>query len=265
MDHLLSIAAGVSPGVAAPDFVAAAADAGWPACGIWFDAESWTADTAREVRRRLDDTGVIALDIEPVFVLPAGSGVSATTDHGEQVVEAAAAVGARNVLVVARGVESGPFTQRFGELCDLAAPAGITCVVEFMAFMSTRTLGDALAVVEVADRPNAGVLVDNLHLARTGSSPDELRTIDPSLLPYAQLCDAPAPAPDDLVAEALDGRLPIGEGGLPVDAVIDALPARSPLSMEVRSKALRDEFTDPTERARSLLRRTLHHFDPREQ
>ena len=57
--------------------------AGWEACGIWFDAATWNDAVASEVRRRLDDTGLIALDMEPVFVTPAG-------DHGEAVIEAAA-------------------------------------------------------------------------------------------------------------------------------------------------------------------------------
>ena len=65
------------------------------------------------VRLRLDDTGLIALDMEPIFVTPDG-------DHGDAVIEAAATVGARNLLVVSRGVDDDRFVDRFGELCDLA-------------------------------------------------------------------------------------------------------------------------------------------------
>lgn len=258
MTPLLSIAAGVSPDTGPVDFVASAAEAGWPACGIWFDPDTWTDQVAAEVRRRLDDTGLVALDIEPVFVVPDGDG--AVRDHGDRIIAAAAAVGARNVLVVNRGAAPEAFVDRFGELCDLAAPVGVNCVVEFMAFMSTTTLGEALDVVDTVDRPNGGVLVDNLHLERTGSTPADVRSIDPARLPYAQLCDAPATCESELVVEALDHRLPIGAGELPVAELIDALPPHTPLSMEVRSKWLRDAYPDPTARARALLVPTLRFF-----
>ena len=57
--RVLSIAAGVHPDLAPHDMVRVAAEAGWPACGIWFDGTTWSDTTTREVRRRLDDTGVI--------------------------------------------------------------------------------------------------------------------------------------------------------------------------------------------------------------
>ena len=245
-DRLLSLAAGVCPETDPADFVAACAAAGWRACGIWFDAPSWTDAVATDVRRRLDDTGLLALDMEPVFVTPAG-------DHGERMIEAAAAVGASNLLVVSRGVDDDRFAERFGELCDLAAPHGIGCSVEFMRFMSVRDLAQALTVLDAVDRPNAGILVDNLHLARTGGTVTDVAAIEPNRLPYVQLCDAPAIAPDDLYTEAVDERLLLGEGGLPILDLVGVLPAHTALSIEIRSAALRAAFPDPADRARRVL------------
>jgi sugar phosphate isomerase/epimerase len=252
--RLLSLAAGVCPETAPADFVAACATAGWPACGIWFDADTWTDVVAREVRLRLDDTGLVALDMEPIFVTPDG-------DHGDRVIDAAATVGARNLLVVSRGVDDARFIARFGELCDLAAPHGIGCSVEFMAFMSVRDLPQAIAVLDAADRPNGSVLVDNLHLARTGGTVDDVAAIDPVRLPYAQLCDAPAEAPVHLITEALDTRLTLGDGQLPIAALVDALPDHTALSMEIRSAHLRSAFPDPADRARHALTTTLACLD----
>jgi sugar phosphate isomerase/epimerase len=252
-DRLLSLAAGVCPETGPADFVAACAAAGWDACGIWFDAATWDDAVAREVRRRLDDTGLIALDMEPIFVTPAG-------DHGDAIIEAAATVGARNLLVVSRGVDDDRFAERFGELCDLAAPHGIGCSLEFMAFMSVRDLPQALAVLDRVNRPNAGVLIDNLHLARTGGTVADVTAIAADRLPYLQLCDAPADAPDELVVEALDGRLLLGEGQLPIAELVAVLPAQTALSMEVRSAALRSAFTDPADRARQVLTTTRQHL-----
>ena len=255
-DRVLSLAAGVCPETGPADFVAACAGAGWAACGIWFDPATWTGAVASEVRRRLDDTGLLALDMEPIFVTPNG-------DHGERVVEAAAEVGARNLLVVSRGVADDAFVERFGELCDLAAPLGIGCSLEFMAFMSVRDLPQAIAVLDAVDRPNASVLVDNLHLARTGGTVADVAAVAPERLPYVQLCDAPVVAPDDLITEALDTRLTLGDGELPVVELVDALPSHTALSMEVRSARLRSAYPDPTERARHVLATTRDALDPK--
>lgn len=252
MERVISLAAGVCPETSPADFVAACARAGWPACGVWFDADTWTDAVAADVRQRLDDTGLVALDMEPIFVTPEG-------DHGDRVIEAAAAVGARNLLVVSRGVDDARFTERFAELCDKAAAHGIGCSIEFMAFMSVKTLPQAIAVLDAVDRPNGHVLIDHLHLARTGGTVADVAAVSPERLAYVQLCDAPTTAPDDvpgLVTEALDLRLNVGDGELPVAELLDVLPGHTALSLEIRSAALRTNFPDPTDRARHVLTAT---------
>ena len=181
-------------------------------------------------------------------------------DHGDRVIDAAANVGARNLLVVSRGVDDQRFTERFGELCDLAAPLGIGCSLEFMAFMSIRDLPQSIRVLDAVDRPNAAVLVDNLHLARTGGIPDDVARLDPARLPYVQLCDAPLELPERLVTEALDERLTLGDGRLPIGELVAALPDHTALSMEIRSAHLRSAYPDPTDRARHVLTTTVAHL-----
>ena len=255
--RLLSLAAGVCPETAPADFVAACAAAGWSACGIWFDADTWTEAVAADVRRRLDDTGTIALDMEPIFVTPDG-------DDGARMVEAAAAVGARNLLIVSRGVDDDRFSDRFAELCDLAEPHGIGCSIEFLAFMSVSSLGQTLGILDRVARPNAAVLVDALHMIRTGATPSEVGRVasdTPDRLPYAQLCDGPLTAPDDLVADALDGRSTLGAGEFPLRDLLAVLPARTAISMEIRSSTLRRDFPDPVDRARRVFDTTKAWFD----
>ena len=117
---------------------------------------------------------------------------------------------------------------RFGALCDRAATAGVSVVLEFLPIFGIRNLGDALGVVQAVARPNAGVLVDTLHLARSGGSPDDLARMPRGLLPYIQVADAPASLADGsfggLVDEALHGRLLLGDGGLPLRDVLAAVP-----------------------------------------
>lgn len=243
----LSLAAGVLPEFEPPEVVSAAAVAGFELVGIWFDPDTWSRARAREVRRRLDGCGVSALDMEPIFVTPDG-------DCGFELIDAAVEVGARNVLTVSAGLEPARFADRFGELCDHAAPAGITVVVEPTVLYSVSTLAEAQQVINLAGRPNGAILADNLHLDRAGGEPiAALRRLEPALLPYAQLCDAPVkpadPSRSGLFDDARDGRKLLGEGALPVREYLAALPAGIPLSLEIRSRQLRERYPDAAERA----------------
>jgi sugar phosphate isomerase/epimerase len=249
MTRLVSLAAGVHPMVPPADMVSVSAQAGWPACGVWFDPATWTDATTSEVRRRFDDTGLIALDLEPIIPAPD------TPDHGERVLEAAAAIGAQHVLFTSRLPDLSATADRFAQLCQVAEPLGVRLVCEFLPIFPLRSLAMALEVVAPHDPSVAGVLIDNLHLSRSGGSIADLAGIDPARLPYLQIADAPAQVPIEpmaLLDEAINGRLLPGDGALPIDELLAAVP-EVPLSFEVRSRALRDGFTDPVERARHLL------------
>ena len=249
MARLLSLAAGVQPDVAPADMVSVASAAGWPAVGIWFDGKTWSDATSREVRRRLDDTGVIALDIEPIIPSEDGS------DFAEQLIEAAAVIGARHILFTSRLKDQDRTTDRYREVCRMAQPYGITVVCEFLPIFPLNTLSMATEIVRSAGASNGGVLIDNLHLSRSGSSVEDVQTMPSELFPYLQICDAVAERPTEfggLLDEALNGRLCPGEGSLPITELLQAIP-EVPLSFEVRSQFLRD-IADPVERAKYLLR-----------
>ena len=249
MGRLLSLAAGVQPDVAPADMVSVASVAGWPAVGIWFDGKTWSDTTSREVRTRLDDTGVIALDIEPIIPSEYGN------DFAELLIEAAAAIGAQHILFTSRLKDQARTTDRYREVCALAQPYGITVVCEFLPIFPLNTLSMAIEIVRSSGAFNGGVLIDNLHLSRSGSSVEEVQALPTELFPYLQICDAVAERPTEfgeLLDEALNGRLCPGEGSLPIAELMQAIPD-VPLSFEVRSQFLRD-ITDPVERAKYLLR-----------
>jgi sugar phosphate isomerase/epimerase len=256
-ERLISLAAGCVLDVGPAETVEVAAQAGFGGAGIWFDPASWTSDTTKTVADRLDATGLVALDVEPIIL---GRG----PDPGDALIAAAAELGARHVLVGSGPASRAAVVDRYGELCDLAAPAGIVVVLEFLPIFTVATLHDALGVVQEVDRPNGGVLVDNLHLARSGGSPADLAAVPPELLPYLQIADAPATledrTPERLRDEALNGRLLPGEGELPLAEVLAAVPG-VPVSPELRSAALLRDHPDPTDRARAILAATRRLLD----
>ncbi len=108
------------------------------------------------------------------------------------------------------------------------------------------------------------MLVDALHLSRSGGSPADLAQYDPALFSYMHLCDAPAipPGPDGVRPEAREGRLYPGEGGLWLADFIRAFPRDTPIAIEAPSA--RRAGLPPAERAslaaagtRQLLRELI--------
>jgi sugar phosphate isomerase/epimerase len=226
--------------------VSAAARAGWPTCGIWFDPDVWTDAGEREIRRRVDDTGVVILDVEPIIVGP-------VPDVTDRLIDAAAALGARFVLFTSRVGDWSLVVERFGRACDLAdaVDPNLTVVYEFLPAFPIATLADAYSVVREAERPNGKILIDNLHLRSSGGSPSDVSAYNLSLFPYVQIADAALAAPsgsDALLDEARNGRLWPEDGELPIDELLTQVP-EVPISFEVRSAADRARFTDPFERA----------------
>ena len=78
---------------------------------------------------------------------------------------------------------------------DDAVVVGVEVVVEFMPYSQTKTLGDALQLVVEADRPNVKLLLDSLHLFRSGGTVADVAAVDPRYFGVIQLSDASAHAP----------------------------------------------------------------------
>src|SRR5258706_142145 len=101
-------------------------------------------------------------------------------------------------------------------MCARAAACGLRVGVEYAGYRGVRALAHAVQMVARSKRVNASVVVDALHFSRSGGLPAHIAGVDPSLFPYAQICDASpdVPGPTDapaLIREARTGRLLPGE------------------------------------------------------
>jgi sugar phosphate isomerase/epimerase len=256
----LSLASGTLPEFDPVRVVEAAAAGGFPACGIWFDAGRWTATTTRRVAGAFRASGVRPLEIEVIVLGDRGDEA-----RHRSLLDAGAAIGATEAIVVSLEADVGRTADLMQPLCAHARGSGINLCLEFLPIFAIRDLRGALAVLERVAEPNARLLVDPLHLARSGGAPADLAGLRPELLSFAQFCDAPAEAPgsdyDALRAEALDGRSVPGAGGLPLGALLEVLPADIPLSLELRSAALRAAFPDPGARARHVFEASCRYLE----
>jgi len=143
---------------------------------------------------------------------------------------------------------------KLGRLCDMAADFGIRINLEFMALSrSMNSLDVALELLRDSGRQNIGLMVDLLHLMRTGGTVDRLRAIEPDLIGGAQICDGPlAISEADMLAEAGGNRMVPGEGEFPVGEFINALPTELIIGVEVPQITLVGKLT-PLERAHQLM------------
>jgi sugar phosphate isomerase/epimerase len=149
-------------------------------------------------------------------------------------------VGARVLQVVGWDEVVERAVENLASVADLAGDVGLEVVVEFMPYSQTKTLGDALRLVTETGRPNVKLLLDSLHLFRSGGTVAEVAAVDPRYFGVVQLSDAPALAPDfeNLRAESIGNRLVPGTGQLPLHELLAALPDGLPVSLEVPCAAV---------------------------
>jgi sugar phosphate isomerase/epimerase len=186
----------------------------------------------RSVKRRLADTGLKVLDVEAVW-LSAESDVASL----EPALDVAVELGAKHVIVAGNDHDRGRLSENLSRLCAAADLRGVRVMLEFLPYSQIRSLAEAVAMLADVGPANAGVLVDALHLSRSGGSPADLAQYDPGLFTYMHLCDAAAipPAPEGVRSESRGGRLYPGEGGLWLADFIRAFPQDTPIAIEAPS------------------------------
>jgi sugar phosphate isomerase/epimerase len=211
----------------------------------------YSAAARRELRALMVELGVRLLDVEVVRLRP-----NTRLDLLAPALDAAAELGARHVLTVCEDPDETRFVATFGAFARACAERGIRAVLEFMRFSECTSFEQAmrLAMLTRVDGADVGVLVDALHLARSGGTPAQIAGYAaefPEMFPYVQVCDAPLLPPHGGVAEVRDEavhrRMLPGDGELPLAALLAALPPGIPVCVETPVPALA-ALTD-TERA----------------
>ncbi|MCW6508423.1 sugar phosphate isomerase/epimerase family protein [Lichenifustis flavocetrariae] len=209
---------------------------------------------AKALHDAMERTGVAVRDLEFVVIGPEFDAAALAP-----VLDAASAFGAKRVSCCGADPERARLVANLAALCDVAAQHGMGVDLECMAWRDVASLGDAAAVMREVGRPTGGVLVDALHLSRTGGTPADVAALPPAFIRSAQLCDAPARSPptmEGIIAEARGGRLPPGEGALPLRELLAALPPGVALSVEVPmddGRPAEDRARDIFDAARRLL------------
>lgn len=252
--RLISLAAGIMPEATPSQLIECAAASGFDFGGMWAERETWTPATTRTVRQQARDAGVELLDLEVAWIMPGAPDPWLT-----ELVGIAAEIGARNLLCVSSDPDMAATTAKFQAMVDAAKGTGVRVNLEFGIFTEVKTIHMARAVLEGVEGEAKALLIDTLHWARSGGTAEELAALPSEWLSYCQPCDAPAQGPDvtnfdAIIDDAINRRMALGQGGLPLAAMVHALPASLPMAIEERSATLRDNFPDLVERARECAR-----------
>ena len=220
--------------------------------------------SGRAIRAQARDAGVELLDCEVAWIMPGPPDPWLTA-----LVDIAAELGARNLLCVSSDPDLAATTAKFQTLVDAAQGTGVRVNLEFGIFTEVKSIHTARTVLESVEGDAKALLVDTLHWARSGGTAEDLKAIPQEWLSYCQPCDAPAEGPDTsnfdaIIDDAINRRVPLGQGGLPLAAMVDALPDHLPMAIEERSAALRDAYPDLIERARECARTSRAWLDGRQ-
>jgi len=189
-------------------------------------------DTAmrRELLAMIGATGVSIFDVELVKL-----NEKTTPDDYLPMMEAGARLGARRIKVGSGDAVFARAKDLFAELTVHAKQHDLVADFEFHPWGVVNNLNKAVQLAKASDGVGK-VLVDALHLRRSGGHPSDLAGVDRNLFGYLHLCDAPlvAPASLDLIAhEARNDRNVPGAGELPLHALLDQFSADTPISLEV--------------------------------
>ncbi len=168
--------------------------------------------------------------------------------------DALAELGVPRINVVSLDPDLGHTFDQFAILTELAAQRGIQTVVEPVPGLTVGDLSTAVAAREHVGRPEFRLLIDAMHLVRSGSGAADVAAIDSDHIGYAQLNDTTLrPRLDNYMEEAMFERMVPGEGDLPLPDILSALPADVVVEIEVPRRSLALAGVSPINRLRPCV------------
>jgi sugar phosphate isomerase/epimerase len=203
----------------------------------------------RDLLAAMNDRGVTISLGDGFLVLP---GADMRNFRGD--LDALAELGVPRINVVSLDPDLSCTFDKFGALTELGAQRNIETDVEPVPGLTIGDLPTAVAALEYVGRPDFRLLIDTMHLVRSGSSAADLSAVDPEYIGYAQLNDTTlAPRIDNYMEEAMYERMVPGEGELPLRDILSALPPDVVIELEVPRRSLALAGVSPIDRLRPCV------------
>ena len=221
------------------------------------------ASLRREMRAAMRERGV-SISLGEGLTVRGGADIR---DRGGDL-EIMAELGIRRVNTVSIDPDLDRGIEQFALLAEAAASLGMETTLEPCPGLAFPDLPTAVDAVRRVDRPDFRLLIDVMHVIRAGAGPPEIAALDPDLISYVQLSDAPLVASiPDYAREAMFERMVPGTGELPLLEMLAALPDDVVIGLEVPMRSQAYAGIGPHERlgrcveaTRELLARTDPHM-----
>ena len=193
-----------------------------------------------EIKAALTKSRIRLIEIYTLYIRP-------EFDFAQYVaaLQLGAELGASFAMILCFDPEQARREDNLGRLCDAAAPLGLTLGVEFVPTSNIRTAQEAASFIAATGRKNASIVIDPMHLYRSGGKPADIAAVDPRLWRYTQI--------NDFDIAAGEARL-LGEGNLPLRELLGVLPPGIPLIPEI--SAPKDRPVPPREWAERIATST---------
>ena len=162
--------------------IPAAAAAGFDSIGLRLVSRGQTPSLVDD-RPSLDDVATCLADhgVRVLEVLSIRLESDTRVDTFAPLFAASVQLGASYVLVTSQDANRGRAIDNLGRLGELAAQYRIRPGLEFWRFSEVRSLQEAREFVEDTGQPNLGIVVDTLHLHRSGGDPASVAALPPQL------------------------------------------------------------------------------------
>ena len=189
------------------------------------------------IKKALKEYDMPLMDIELARVRP-----DLDIEEYRPAFEAAAKLGATDVLGSIWSRDKAWYTDTAGKVADYAAEFGLKFNIEFLPWAGVRNLQEDITLVDKLGRDNVYVMVDTLHAGRAGVTAEELARTPRKYFNFIHLCDGPAGPDGDPVLDnikddlmlytAREARFYPGEGVMDIAGMVKAMPD-IPLSIEL--------------------------------
>ena len=203
----------------------------------------------REMAAAMRDRGV-SISLGEGFTIVPGADIGGSASD----VEIMRGLGVGRISTVSLDPDLHRSFDQFGVLADMAAASDMEVVLEPCPILTVSSLEIALAAIEHVGRTNFRLLIDTMHLVRSGSGAADLAALDPELIGYVQICDAPRePVVPHYGEESLFERMVPGEGELPLRDILGVLPPDRVIGLEVPMRKAAEAGIGPYDRLRPCV------------
>ena len=228
-----------------------AARAGFKGMGFWHAdiLEIRRTYGFEEMKRILNDNGIVHIEVEWLLDwFCTGPRRDASNKTRALLLDAAEALGARHIKIGDLGNDCADIpkmTDEFAFLCRQAAERGVLVLLEMLPrpFSRAPSLDDVLTICRGAGAKNGGIMLDNLHAQRTGTTPQDIVCKVSRQIPLgAEINDGYLATPVKFEDSVVNRRLLPGDGEFDIAAFLKAVWSigyDGPIGVEVLNEYIR--------------------------